>query len=444
MRSKKVSLLFSVLLICALLFGCTPAATEAPAAPVAATEAPAAPAAPAAATEAPAAPEPTVAAPLPEAPAAIEIGASIPLTGKYGSLGAQVQAGYKYAIEDINAAGGVFVKEYGVKIPLNLTIYDDESDPTKAVSKMETLYSDQKVTAYLGGAASDMHAATSAIAEKNKVPYLGISFALWQIHQQGYKYLFSPFVKSPAQGVDVFTFLNEAIPEGERPLKVAIFQEKTDWGIELGGLWKNNAPTYGYEIVYYGEYAPRSTDYSQMILDAKNAGAETLLCMPGPPDGIAIMKQMKELDWAPKFTMMIRAPEGITWAETFGKDGDYITIFPSWHHGETFAGVAELNAKHQAEFGRPADLLVGPAYSCVQILAAAIEAAGTLDRDAIRDAIAATDMTTVIGPVTFNEDGTGNVLNPVIQWIDGKQELVWPADMATAKFVYPAPPFDER
>ena len=438
MSTKKLNLILSTLLICVLVAGC---------AKVTPTQAPEPTAVPA--TAVPAVDQPTVEVkptdvPLPPAPEAIEIGASIPLTGKYGSLGTQVQAGYKYAVEDINAAGGIFVKEYGVKVPLKLTIYDDESDPTKAVSKLESLYSDQKVVAYLGGAASDMHAATAAIAEKNKVPYLGVAFALWQIHQQGYQYLFSPFVKSPAQGVDVYKFLNEAIPEGQRPLKVAVFQEKTDWGIELGGLWRDNAPQYGYEVVYYAEYAPRTTDYSQLILEAKAAGAETLLTMPGPPDGIAMMKQMKELNWAPKFTMMIRAPEGITWGETFGKDGDYLTIFPSWHHGETYPGVTELNAKHQAEFGRPADLLVGPAYSCVQILAAAIEAAGTLDRDAIRDAMIATNMTTVIGPVTFNPDGTGNVLNPMVQWINGQQELIWPFDMATADFVYPAPSFDER
>ncbi len=380
----------------------------------------------------------------PTAPAAIEIGASIPLTGKYGSLGSQVKAGYEYAVADINAAGGVYVKEYDAKIPLHLTVYDDESDPTKAVSKMEALFSEQKVVAYLGGAASDMHAATAAIAEKNKVPYLGVSFALWAIHQQGYKYLFSPFVKSPDQGKDVFVFLNDTIPEGQRPTKVAIFQETTDWGIELGALWRENAATYGYEVVAYETYAPRTEDLSGMILKARDAGAETLLAMPGPPDGIALIKQMSELGWSPKFIMLVRAPDGNTWGETLGAVGDYVTFFPGWHYGENYPGVDELNAKHQAEFGRPSDVLVGPAYSCVQILANSIERAGNLNRDAIRDAIAATDMMTVIGPVTFRADGTGVVLNPVVQWLNGKQELVWPTEHATAAFVYPAPAFDKR
>jgi branched-chain amino acid transport system substrate-binding protein len=380
----------------------------------------------------------------PPAPEFIEIGGSIPLTGKFGSLGKQVLAGYKYAVADINAAGGVYVAEYGKKIPFRLTSYDDESDPTKAVSKMETLNSEQKVVAYLGGAATPMHAATVAIAEKNKVSYLGVSFAWWNIHQRGYRYLFSPFPKSPDQARDIYRALNELIPEGQRPTNVAVFQEKGDWGIELGGMFKANAKFNGYTIVYYGEYAPGTTDFSSMILAAKDAGADALFSMPSTPDGIAMVKGMAELGWTPKFTLLIRAPDGATWGETLGPIGDYVAVFAGWHHGEDFPGVAELNAKHQADFGRPADVLVGPAYACVQVLADAIERAGTLDREAIREALADTDMMTVIGQVSFNADGTGNVLNPLVMWIAGKQELVWPADLATAKFPYPAPAFDQR
>ena len=87
------------------------------------------------------------------------------------------------------------------------------------MSNLEKVFSEQKVVAYLGGAASGMHAATTAIAEKNKVPYLGVSFAWWNIHQRGYKYLFSPFPKSPDQARDVFAALNELVPADQRPTK---------------------------------------------------------------------------------------------------------------------------------------------------------------------------------------------------------------------------------
>ena len=304
----------------------------------------------------------------------------------------------------------------GKKIPLRLTAYDDESDPTKAVSNLEKVFSEQKVVAYLGGAASGMHAATTAIAEKNKVPYLGVSFAWWNIHQRGYKYLFSPFPKSPDQARDVFAALNELIPADQRPTNVAVFQEKTDWGNEEGGLFKSMARPAGYEVVYYAEYAPGTTDYSTLILDAQAAGADMLLGMPTTPDGIAIVKQIAELGWKPKFIKFNRAPDASTWGEATGAAGNGMSLFAGWHYGENFPGVKELNAKHQADFGRPSDILVGPAYACVQILADAIERAGTLDRDAIRDAIADTDMMTVMGNVSFNADGTGNVLNPLVQW----------------------------
>jgi branched-chain amino acid transport system substrate-binding protein len=463
MRAKLTIVIALTLLATTIVTGCAPAPapppTQAPAAPptqAPPTQAPPTQAPPTVApptqppptqapppTEAPPAAAPTE-APAAAAPECIELGSSIPLTGRFGSLGTQVKPGYAYAVEDINAKGGVYVKEFDKQIPLCLTIYDDESDPTKAVSKLETVFADKNVVAYLGGAGSSMHAATVPIAEKNKVPYCGIAFALWKIHQQGYKYLFSPFVKSPAQGKDVYEYLNAAIPEGQRPTKVAIFQEKTDWGAELGGLWKENAPKYGYEVVDVEEYAPGTKDYSGMILKAKAAGADALFGVPTDPDGVAMFKQMGELGWTPKYSLIIRAPENVKWSETMGKTGDYVTIFPGWHHAMPFPGVAELNAKYQAEFGRPADLLTGPAYACVQIIANAIEKAGSLDRDKIRDAMAATDLETVIGPVTFNPDGTGNVLDPLIQWQNGKLELVAPAEYATAKLAYPAPPFDQR
>ena len=87
---------------------------------------------------------------------------------------------------------------------------------------------------------------------------------------------------------------------------------------------------------------------------------------------------------------------------------------------------------------------MGPAYACVQILAAAITRAGSTDREKIRDAIAATDMVTVIGPVKFRPDGTGIVQAAFAQWQHGKQELVWPKEYATAPLAYPAPPFAKR
>src|SRR3989304_8785852 len=189
-KSSAIPMQLSALILafCLALTACAPAVTE--------TTAPA-PEAPA--TEAP--PQPPV-----ELPATIKVGAVIPITGRYAAGGGQVKNGYELAVEDINAAGGVDIG--GTKVPLELIELDDESDPTKTVQHLETLYASDEVVAYLGGFGSDLHAAAAGIAEKNKVPYLGVAFALYSVHQQGFKYLFSPFPKSSSISVAFFQMID--------------------------------------------------------------------------------------------------------------------------------------------------------------------------------------------------------------------------------------------
>src|SRR5262249_24909590 len=80
-----------------------------------------------------------------------------------------------------------------------------------------------------------------------------------------------------------------------------------------------------------GEYAPGSKDFSDLILKAKSAGAEAVFALPSPPDGMAIVKQMKELDFSPKVYLFIRAPDPPVWSQNLGKDGDYVLLSPRWH-----------------------------------------------------------------------------------------------------------------
>jgi branched-chain amino acid transport system substrate-binding protein len=371
----------------------------------------------------------------------IKVGAVVPLTGRYAALGSQVRAGYEIAVQQVNAAGGVTVG--GKKMQIELTMLDDESDPTKTVARLETLAT-QGVVAYLGGAGSDLHAAAASIGDKNRIPYLGVAFALHSIHKQGLRYLFSPFPKSPDLTRETFVFLDALIPAPERPRKIALILERTDWGKEMGSHWETMAKQNSYQVVASGEYAPGAKDFSDLVLKAKAAGAEAVFTVPSPPDGMTLVKQMKELDFSPKAAVFIRASDPPVWSQNLGKDGDYVLLSPGWHFAARFPKVAELNEAHQKLFKRPADPLVGPAYACVQILADAIPRAGALDRDKLRDAIAATNMTTVVGPVRFRSDGTGEVTVFFQQWLKGKQELIWPKEFATATFAYPAPPFSQR
>ena len=380
----------------------------------------------------------TTAEPQMEAPDSIKIGAVVPLTGPFGGGGAQIERGYVYAVDAINEAGGVFVEEYGVALPLELDVRDDASDPNQTTSIMDELAA-ADVVAYLGGFATPVHAAGSATAERNGIPYMGAATSTQALHEQGYQYFFSPFPKSPDMAVTVFEMLDGLTPEGERPLRVGIFQEATDWGEELGPLFVQEAENHGYEVVVHETYAPGTTDYTDLILAGQAADVEALLSLPTPPDGFALYQQMGELGWKPPFNLVIRAADVPTWND-LGAAGEGVVLSTPWHPGLGLPGTEEVNERHIEEVGRPADPVVGSAYALVEILADAIERAGTLDHDEVRDAIAATDgLSTIIGPITFREDGTADVPNPHMQRIGGAIELIWPAESASADLVYPAP-----
>jgi len=374
-------------------------------------------------------------------PQTIPVGALVSLSGFDSNLGHQAKAGCEIAAEDINRTGGIFVKEYGKKIPLEVIIQDMESDRTKAVSRMEWLYTSKKIVAYAGTTMIDSGA---GVAEKNKVPALVIISPVQRTHERGLRYWFSPSPKPPDYAKIMLDIL-ETIPAEKRPKTVAILEEQSTYGVEMAEYFKKESLQRGYKVVAYEKYSVLSKDLSPVIMAAKNASAEAALTCPVTPDAMLMMRQMKELDYNPKALVLLRGAEDLSWGKAMGQTGEYVILYGGWHHRVNFSGVDKLNAAYQSKFGRPADLITGPAYASIQILAVAIEKAGTLDTTKIRDAISATDMMTVVGKVKFRPDGT--LIDPcpaVVQWLGGSQKLVWPKEYRETSFVYPIPPWKDR
>jgi branched-chain amino acid transport system substrate-binding protein len=378
-----------------------------------------------------------------EAPKEIKIGASVPLTGKFAAGGVDVADGYKIAAKHINHDGGVFVKEYGKKIPLNIIIYDDESDPSKAVTRLEKLFSVDKVTAYLGGFSSAMNSAGLAIAEKNKVPWVGVTIAAEGLFNQGFKYCFASCMFSFMEVAAFFDAL-DSIPEGKRPKKIANFELQTDWGIECGKYLHKFAKERGYKIAQDQKYARNTSDFAPLIMAAKNAGCDAVFSVPTPPQSMKLIKQMKELDYAPAVTCFIRGPDLSNYWEVMGKDANYILTCGEWTADMGYPGNEKLVKDYLKDKKvKIIGMQVGTAYGAVQVLADAIKRAGTLDRNAIRDALAKTNLKTVRGNVSFDKRGIGKVPNSLCQWQNGKLEVVVNPDKTTAP-VLVAPAWSKR
>jgi branched-chain amino acid transport system substrate-binding protein len=377
-------------------------------------------------------------------PATIKIGTVIALTGRMASGGKDIKAGYELAVKHINENGGIFVKEFAKKIPVELIILDDESDTVKTASRLDKLYSVDRVIAYLGGYSSLINVAGMSVAEKNKVPWVGVTITVEGPFNRGYRYIFAPFSMTSLV-VSTYMDLLDFVQGDQKPKKIAHLELQSDWGNEAAKFLREDAKKRGFNIVVDEKYSMSTNDFSSLILESKSAGADTLFSVSSPTQSMTMVKQMKELNYAPKITYFVSGPDLTTFWDSMGQDANGIISSMNWDESFNFPGNKKLSQDYRANnpgvkfIGNP----VGAAYAAVQVLSNSIERAGTLDREKIRDVIAATDMMTVRGQVKFKKNGEGIVLYALGQWQNGNLNVVFPSQVATAPLLL-APPWDKR
>ena len=311
---------------------------------------------------------PAASSPAANAPATIKIGAMLSITGADSSTGLPSQWAFQYAIDKINQDGGVFVKEYNKKIPLELDLKDNQTDPEKTMAAAEQLNADGcpvVVGTTLAGTAA-------SVFEKNQLPLVVNQCDVVALTQQGFKYYFDTSKMNNGTADAIFQLIG-SLPKDQVPTKWAFFEEQSDWIVELVQYMKQGAAKQGINFVYEGQYQMLAPDFSQMILGAKNAGAEVVVGAPTTPDAINMLKQMQQLNYHPKAIIFFRAAGDPSWAQ-LGALGDYIIESSQWDPNlePNNADVQAMIQAYQAKAGSSATVQgLAPAYALVQIVAAA-------------------------------------------------------------------------
>lgn len=377
-----------------------------------------------------------------KAPEKVVIGAHLPLTGGLASTGVEQKWAYEMAVEDINKAGGVYVKEAGKKIPVELIVFDDESDPGKAATAVERLIKQRKVSAILSGQSAAFGVMSGCItAEKYKQYYHGTAcfIPLWE--ERNFKWstmMFFDLVENCSIPYELWN----SFPEDQRPKNPAILMEDTFDARGLSGVLKEQAAKYGYEIKLDINWSPGAKDFSTQILRAKDAGIDALLVFGDVADCVTLMRQMKANNWMPKYVQGWRG----TWPSEFwdatGENGQYVLTDGHWSHTYPYPGSAELGERFRTKFNKDS-VSVGAFYALTQILLQAIEEAETLSPADIRQAVLDGEFDTIMGKIKYNEIGAASYPSPAFQWLDGVQVVVWPKNLATGELQW-AKPWKDR
>ena len=372
----------------------------------------------------------------------IRIGNAIALSGIYafGAKTTQI-APYDMWVKEVNAKGGIYVKEYGKKLPVEIIRYDDKSDTGTCVKLVEKLILDDKVDLLLGPWGTAMYFAIAPIVTKYEYPVIGPTVDSLKLREMAHQipYLFVILNQPPEKSVAMVDLAKEL---GVKTLVAAHHQDLH--GIEYASGVVPALAGAGVEVAPIQELPTGSKDLSPLLKEMKAANPDAVFFFCYPDETMLITKQSIEVGFNPKLFYCTIGVAFSPYRDAFGANVvEGVMGAGAWNPKVPYPGAKEFWDRMVAFSGAGGTDWYGNAfcYSSVQVLEQAIEKAGTLDRKKIRDVIASSTFPTVIGPVRFVNQFNVQSPGEVGQWQKGAFEIVAAKEKRTAQPIYPKPPW---
>ncbi|MFA6147384.1 MAG: ABC transporter substrate-binding protein [bacterium] len=370
----------------------------------------------------------------------IKVGVLLPLTGSQAKFGEIEKRSYEMAAEEINAKGGV----RGMKIELRFE--DDTGKPDVGRSAVEKLISRDKVPVLTGGYSSSVTLAATPVAQQFKVPFVISTGSDDAITEKKYDYIFR--INPPASEYPnaVKTFLQGVAKDVKT---VALLYENSAFGQSSSKSFEKDCGELGLKILVKEGYQAGAIDFKPVLTKVKAANPDMIYMVSYVMDASLLMRQSKELRINPK--LFVGGGAGFTlpeFAKSAGAAADGVYSATLWLETLPFPGAKAYFDKFQKKYGSETEYHGAEAYAAMQVVADALKRAKSLTPKDIRDALAATNVKTVFGPVKFISYGKMTQQNKLdtymVQWQKGELEAVWPKSVATKKYIYPTPNWDKR
>ncbi|MFL2550852.1 MAG: amino acid ABC transporter substrate-binding protein [Arenicellales bacterium] len=377
----------------------------------------------------------------------ITLGSAISLTGKYATNGMHAKNGYEFAIQKIKDAGGV--KFGGKCYNFNVIYYDDESKGDRAATLAERLINQDKVQYMLGPYSSGMTKAIAPVTEKYQIPMIEAEGASRSLFNKGYKYLFAVLSTSEQYLASAITLAAEKAKEsGKEPssVKVAVAVENDPFSLDIRAGVLEDAARYGMKAVV-DEKLPRDlSDMSAILTKVKLLKPDVLIVSGHSKGAATAVRQIDEQNVKVPMVAVTHC-EAADVTGKFGAAANDILCSTQWaetltYEDPLFGTAANFNTEVKAAYSDYANKKVpyqlAQASAAVYVFKDAFERAGSLDKEVLRDAIAATDLETFYGGIKFSEAGN-NIAKPMVlrQIQDGKYNVVAPSAFASHPINWP-------
>jgi branched-chain amino acid transport system substrate-binding protein len=382
---------------------------------------------------------------------ALRIGLSLSLTGPTAPAGKQVLAGLEIWRDDMNQKGGLLGR------PVELVYYDDQGNPANAPGIYEKLMGIDKVDLLIGPYSTNVIAAAMPAIIQRKRTTIGI-FGLGANKAFHYPNYFSMNSQGPSPANYSKCVFDLAAEQTPKPVRVALVGAEVEYSRNALIGARENAQALGFEVVIERTYPLSTTDFTPIVRAIQASNPDIVFAATLPVDTAGIIQAAREIQFKPK--MIGGAMLGLLVTGIKRKLGPAINGYisnefyipaPSLQFAGTAQMMQEYQKRAQAIGTDPLGYTYPPyAYAAGQILATAVTETKSLNDETIAAYLRKATFETVIGPITFGQDGewttpriiciqfqgvSGNDLDQFKDW--ARQVVVYPREYKAGNLIYP-------
>lgn len=365
----------------------------------------------------------------------IKIGSVHPLTGGLAADGLQMDAAAQLAAEDINAAGGISCLNGAT---IEILSADSTGTPEVGQSETERLIQEGAI-ALVGPYQSAVASNMATVAERNGVPFVIDVAVADEILDQGYKNTFRIQPNASAMGTQGAAFLKELTDaEGIEVSTIAMLHEQSAFGTSVYTAFAEAAAGYGWTVEPVISYdAFGVTDLTTEMTEVKAAAPDVIVVTGYYGDGVLATEAIAAVQ--PGAKLIYGIAQGAFDNPSFpgdvaGAGEGYFNV--NYHLDVTNPTTQDIAARFQESYGEEMKTSATHSYEAVRVIANALEQSCSDDPAALRDAIAATNLDSIlatVGPIQFDETGENVNGSPIVMQVqDDAIVQVYPENVAEA------------
>jgi len=349
-------------------------------------------------------------------------------------------------VEGVNAKGGIYVKEYGKKLPIEWIVYDDKSDHGTMVKLIERLILNDKVDLLFPPCSTSYLFAAAPVVNKYGYVLLGAEGGAESLEElvEDLPYIFLVLNYSNTQ---LPLLAEQFVAWGIKTTAITFLEDLH--GVEYSNRALSEFEKRGIRTVLLKSHPLATQDVSPILKAAMGTKADAFCSFSYPGENILITKQAIELGYNPKVFFESVGPFALWFRDIFSAKAIEGLIGGGAWNRKTSPAAAEFYDASIARFGVEGIDMWGNLYywGSLQFLEQAIEKAGTLDQKKLRDVVAKEKFNTALGPTWFDEkQRLAKECHPgeIGQWINGEWEVILPVEKATAKPIFPKAPWPKK